>query len=140
GCIGTTHEQSPIYRAVQEMAIASASRDPRYRPIRLDELSRLDIEISVLGARARVTGPAEVTVGEHGLMIASPSGRAGLLLPQVAVDQRWDSESFLAHTCEKAALPIDFWRQPEAVIERFTAQVFDERSLKTGPFTPHTVS
>jgi AmmeMemoRadiSam system protein A len=136
GCIGSTQETQPIYRAVQEMAIAAASRDPRFPPVRFEELGQLDIEISVLGARARAGGPGDVTVGEHGLMVYSPAGQRGLLLPQVATDQGWDAETFLARTCEKAGLPADYWRRPEATIERFTAQVFGERTLQVGPFAP----
>ncbi len=138
GCIGMTHESQPIYRAVQEMAIAASSRDPRFPPIRLDEVARMDIEISVLGGRAPVAGPGDVTIGEHGLMVLSPSGQRGLLLPRVAVDHGWDAEAFLARTCEKAGLPPNFWRRPEASCERFTAQVFDERTLRTGPFAPRS--
>jgi AmmeMemoRadiSam system protein A len=136
GCIGTTHEVQPIFRAVQEMALAAATRDPRYPPVRLEELPRLDIEISVLGPRVRVTGPADISVGVHGLMIASGTGQRGLLLPQVATDHGWDAETFLARTCEKAGLPPDFWRRGEAVVDRFPAQVFDERKLGAGPFAP----
>ena len=139
GCIGTTHEVQPLFRAVQEMSIAAASRDPRYPPVRLEELPRLDVEISVLGGRSRVASPADVTIGTHGLMVASPAGQRGLLLPQVVIDQGWDAETFLAKTCEKAGLPPGFWQRPDAVVERFTAQVFDERTLKTGPFQPRSV-
>src|SRR5262249_59030452 len=99
---------------------------------------RLDLEFWVRGARSRVSGPADVTMGTHGLMVASPNGQRGLLLPQVVADQGWDAETFLARTCEKAGLPADFWRRPDAVVERFTAQVFDERTLKTGPFAPRS--
>jgi AmmeMemoRadiSam system protein A len=138
GCIGSTQETQPIFRAVQEMAIAAASRDPRFPPVRFDDLAGLDIEISVLGARARVTGAGDVTVGEHGLMVFSPAGQRGLLLPQVATDQGWDAETFLARTCEKAGLPHDFWRRDDATVERFTAQVFGERTLQVGPFAPRS--
>ena len=138
GCIGTTHEVQPLFRAVQEMAIAAASRDPRYPAVHLEELARLDIEISVLGGRARVAAPADIALGTHGLIVASPTGQRGLLLPQVVADQGWDAETFLSRTCEKAGLPADFWRRPEAVVEKFTAQVFGERDLQTGPYAPRS--
>jgi AMMECR1 domain-containing protein len=83
-------------------------------------------------------------VGVHGLMITAPRGPRrvrGLLLPKVAADQGWDVETFLSRTCEKADLAPDFWRGLLAggdggTIERFTAQVFDEKTLQTGPFAP----
>jgi AmmeMemoRadiSam system protein A len=138
GCIGTTLESTPLYRSVQEMAVAAASRDPRYPPIRLDELPRMNIEVSVLGDRAEVRAPDEIQIGVHGLMVMrrGPGGQRGLLLPKVATEQGWSAEQLFAHTCEKAGLPEDFWRREEAHIERFTAQVFDEKSLATGPFAP----
>lgn len=138
GCIGTTHESSPLFKAVQEMAIAAASRDPRYPAIRLEELPAMTIEVSVLGNRTPVAGPDEVTVGEHGLMVTNRAVAAqrGLLLPKVAVEHGWDARAFLEHTCEKAGLPTGFWTSGDALVERFTAQVFDEKTLKTGPFTP----
>ena len=138
GCIGTTHESAPLFKAVQEMAIAAASRDPRYPPIRLDELAAMTIEVSVLGNRTPIAGPDEVTVGEHGLMVTNRAVAAqrGLLLPKVAVEHGWDARTFLEHTCEKAGLPTGFWKSGDALIERFTAQVFDEKTLKTGPFAP----
>ena len=66
----------------------------------------------------------------------SPGGARGLLLPKVAVEQGWSAAELFDHTCEKAGLPLDFWKQPDSHLERFTAQVFDEKLLRTGPFTP----
>ena len=138
GCIGATQETAPIYKAVQEMAIAAATRDPRFRAVKIDDLARLAIEISVLGGRTEVRAPAEIEVGVHGLVIhnRAAAGQRGLLLPKVAVEHGWDATTFLAHTCEKAGLPQDFWRSAHALIERFTAQVFDEKTLRVGPFAP----
>jgi AmmeMemoRadiSam system protein A len=138
GCIGTTQESSPLFKAVQEMTIAAATRDPRYPPIRLEELPGMTIEVSVLGNRAPVKGPDDVTIGEHGLMVTNrlAAGERGLLLPKVAVEQGWNPVTFLEHTCLKAGLPPEFWATDEAVVERFTAQVFDEKTMKAGPFAP----
>jgi uncharacterized protein len=133
GCIGTTAEAAPIYKTVQEMAVAAASRDPRFQPVRAEELNLMTIEISVLGEKQRVTRPEDVEVGKHGLHIVK-ANRKGLLLPQVAVEHRWDAATFLDKTCEKAGLPAGDWRSEGAVVEMFLAQVFDEKSLKVGPF------
>jgi len=74
--------------------------------------------------------PAEkVEVGKHGLLICE-GPRRGLLLPQVAVEHGWDRETFLQHTCRKAGLPADAWRQG-ARIEVFTAEVFGEEDPET---------
>jgi uncharacterized protein len=137
GCIGTTHETTPLYKAVQEMAVAAASRDPRYKPVKLDELPRLTIEVSVLGPRSIMQTPADIVIGTHGVQVTSTVGsrtQRGLFLPKVAAEQRWDAETFLDRACEKAGLPADFWKGRESQVELFTAQVFDEKSLKAGPF------
>ncbi len=142
GCIGTTQETTPIYRAVQEKAIAAATGDPRFRAVKLEELPGLAFEVSVLGARSPMTSPADIVIGTHGLQVASTAGgraHRGLLLPKVAIEHGWDAETFLAHTCEKAGLPSDWWRGHEDSVELFTAQVFDERSLKSGPFAPKSL-
>lgn len=142
GCIGTVLEAQPLYKAVQEMAVAAATRDPRYRPVKLDELPKLTVEVSVLGERRVVTSPGEIQIGVHGLQVISQPPRAarGLLLPKVAVDQGWDVETFLARTCDKADLESDWWKDALAgqggVVERFTAQVFDEKTLQVGPYAP----
>jgi AmmeMemoRadiSam system protein A len=137
GCIGTTNDSTPLYKAVQEMVVAAASRDPRYRPVKLDELPRLALEVSVLGPRTTIGDPSEIEIGIHGVQVMASSGshaQRGLFLPKVAVEQRWDPETFLSRACEKAGLPPEQWRSPDAQVERFTAQVFDERELKVGPF------
>jgi AmmeMemoRadiSam system protein A len=128
GCIGTVVESSPLYKAVQEMAIAAASRDPRFDPVTVDEVATVTIEISVLGARRQVQGPHEIRVGAEGIAIHA-HGRRGLLLPQVAAEHAWDAETFLEKVCEKAGIPRDAWRHAEALVEAFEAQVFDEASI-----------
>jgi uncharacterized protein len=139
GCIGMTQETTPVFRAVQEMAVAAATRDPRFRPIKLEELATVTIEISVLGARGRITSPEDIVIGKHGLQVTSATGsrsHRGLLLPKVASEHGWDAETFLAHTCEKAGLPRAWWRDHLDAVETFEAQVFDEQTLHTGPFGP----
>jgi AmmeMemoRadiSam system protein A len=127
GCVGQVAETAPLYKAIQEMTIAAASRDPRFKPVATEELPRLTIEISVLGERRRVRSPDEVQIGRDGLSI-SAFGRRGLLLPKVAEEHGWSGEIFLAKVCEKAGLPPEAWRDPEAVVEAFSAQVFDEKA------------
>ena len=74
GCIGTTQEASPIYKAVQEMAIAAATRDPRFRPVKLEELPQLRFEIAVLGPRTPMTSVADIKIGTHGVQVTSNAG------------------------------------------------------------------
>lgn len=125
GCIGTQQEETALYKTIQEMTVAAASRDARFPPVGDAELAHIVIEISVLGERRRITGPEEITLGHSGLCIAHRD-RRGLLLPQVATEHGWDAETFLAKLCGKAGLDDDAWRHPEALVESFTAQVFNE--------------
>lgn len=126
GCIGTVEPVDPLHRTVASVAVSAALRDPRFPPLDRSELDSVDIEISVLTPRARVTDPAEIEVGRDGLVV-SLGGRAGLLLPQVAPQYGWDRTEFLEYTCRKAGLPPDAWKDPRCVIERFSAVVFSER-------------
>jgi hypothetical protein len=127
GCIGTFADATPLFRTIQEMAVAAAVRDPRFEPVAPEELGAVEIEISVLSSLQAVKSPAEVEVGRHGIHISRGRYR-GVLLPQVATEHGWDRDTFLAQTCRKAGLPPDAWTQPGTVIEVFSAQVFSERT------------
>lgn len=123
GCIGYTEPVAPLYRVVQECAVAAASEDPRFPPVSPGELPSLRIEISVLTPLFPIK-PDEVEVGRHGLMVAQGRMR-GLLLPQVPVEQGWDRVTFLDQVCVKAGLPPFAWRHG-ATLHAFTAEVFGE--------------
>jgi AmmeMemoRadiSam system protein A len=134
GCIGTQQETTPLYKTIQEMTVAAASRDSRFPPVGDAELAHITIEISVLGDRRRVSRAHEVEVGRHGLCITYREQR-GLLLPQVATEHGWDAETFLCRVCSKAGLPDDSWQHGDALVEVFTAQVFNEKSHPPPVFT-----
>lgn len=127
GCIGHVIARLPLYRCVSDVARAAAIHDTRFSPVRPEELPDLSYEISVL-TRPEPTTPDKVKVGRDGL-IMSRGGRSGLLLPQVPVEWGWTEEEFLSHTCIKADLPADCWKDPETKIESFRAVVFGEEDL-----------
>ncbi|MDE3180050.1 MAG: AmmeMemoRadiSam system protein A [Acidobacteriota bacterium] len=131
GCIGRYESANPLYKTVHECALSAALHDPRFDPVRADEVPRLQIEISALSPLADVTAD-EVVPGLHGLLV-SRAGFQGLLLPQVAVERGWDRICFLEQTCLKAGLDKDAWRRG-ARIRAFTAQVFaeNERGQENG--------
>jgi AmmeMemoRadiSam system protein A len=124
GCIGYPAADEPLNEVIARCAVSAASSDPRFPPLTLAELSVARIEISVLGPIEPVTNVDEIVVGRHGLIIGRGFSR-GLLLPQVATEQRWDRDTFLTYTCLKAGLPRDAWRKG-ANIEKFEAEVFGE--------------
>ena len=127
GCIGFPYPVKPLAQAVQEAALGAALEDHRFPPVRLEELARIEIEISVL-TQPKVLEPSQLKLGVHGLIV-SKGERSGLLLPQVAMEYGWDEEMFLAQTCVKAGLPKDAWRK-SADLYSFEAQVFSESDSK----------
>jgi len=123
GCIGRVEPGgATLAEVVAEMAEAAATSDRRFPAILPAELPGLEVEISVLGPLVPVDQTEEIVVGRDGLVIED-GPRRGLLLPQVAVEQGWDRETFLAQACRKAQLPPDAWRGGAGVF-RFEAQVF----------------
>lgn len=125
GCIGSILPVAPLCEAVSSSAINAAFRDPRFFPLRKEELPEIEIEISVMGPIEPVADVAEIEVGRDGLIVRR--GRAaGLLLPQVATEYGWDRDVFLSQTCVKAGLSRDSWKASDCRIERFSAEVFSE--------------
>lgn len=129
GCIGYPRGDRPLAEVVRNCAVSAALEDPRFYPLRPDELPRVTIEISVLGPIEPVTDVSEIEVGRDGLILSSGSSR-GLLLPQVASERGWSRETFLSQTCLKAGLSPDAWRRG-AAISRFEAEVFGEDDVST---------
>jgi MEMO1 family protein len=124
GCIGYIEPVLPLGRTVVEAAILAATQDTRFPVVTAAELPNLEFEVSVLTPIHEVADPRTVEVGRHGLVITR-GGQRGLLLPQVATENRWDRETFLAQGCLKAGLPPDAWRKG-AKVEVFEAIVFHE--------------
>jgi AmmeMemoRadiSam system protein A len=107
------------------MAIASAVDDPRFPPVRLNEVPRLRLEISVLTSTSPIT-PEEVVVGQHGLIIEKGQ-HTGLLLPQVPLEYGWDRDMFLREICRKAGLPENAWQAPDARLYGFETEEWGEK-------------
>ncbi|MGC9196903.1 MAG: AmmeMemoRadiSam system protein A [Syntrophobacteraceae bacterium] len=123
GCIGLLQPQAPLWQMVRRMAIEAAFCDPRFCAIASEELDQLDIEISVLTPLVRISKISEIEIGKHGLLI-SKGVRSGLLLPQVATEHNLDVEGFLQLTCQKAGLPPHAWKDRQAELYIFSADVF----------------
>ena len=124
GCIGNFVSDQPLYRLVQEMAVSAATRDPRFYPMKQQDLQAFELEISVLSPLERISSIDDIRVGTHGIYLVK-NGSRGVLLPQVATEYGWNRETFLRHTCLKAGLPENAW-QKECEIYIFSALVFGE--------------
>lgn len=125
GCLGRLETDRPIAENVAHLAAVVSDSDPRFPPISTEELAGLELEISALTPEQEIADINVIEVGRHGLIIER-GHRRGLLLPQVATEYGWDREAFLDHTCLKAGLPADAWRNG-ARIFIFEAQVFADK-------------
>jgi len=124
GCIGVIESQEPLGESIVRCAAGAALRDPRFSPLREEELEELEIEISLLSP-AEPIRPDQIEIGRHGLLIAYEKQR-GLLLPQVATEHRFNRTQFLEEACRKAGLPRQAWNQDDVQVLGFTCEVFSE--------------
>ena len=131
GCIGFPMPDKKLSRAIVDGAIAAATEDPRFSSVTMKELDNIVFEVTVLTPPVEidVSDPMEylskIKVGRDGLIIRH-SFSSGLLLPQVPVEYGWNVEEFLQHTCEKAGLARDTWKNESVKIEKFEGIVFKE--------------
>jgi AmmeMemoRadiSam system protein A len=125
GCIGNFQSELPLFKEVAQMAQASSAKDPRFYPLKEEDLDNFTLEISVLSPLHKVEDVEDIEVGKHGIYIEKSFYR-GVLLPQVATEHDWDRQTFLKQTCLKAGLPTDAWEADDADIYVFSAQVFGE--------------
>jgi hypothetical protein len=131
GCIGLPYPVMPLGKAIEHAATAAALEDPRFPPVRKDELEQITVEVTILTVPVPLEGepadrPKKVEIGRHGLIVRG-MGTSGLLLPQVATEYGWDATTFLDHTCMKAGLPGRCWTDPSVEILTFEGQIFTER-------------
>ena len=133
GCIGFPMPDKKLSHGIIDAAIAAATDDPRFSPVKTNELNDIVFEVTVLTppVEITVTDPMEylekIKVGRDGLIIRN-SFSSGLLLPQVPVEYGWNVEEFLQHTCEKAGLEKDTWKNEKVKIEKFEGIVYKEKS------------
>jgi len=130
GCIGYIMPLEELYKAVSKMAIESSTGDPRFPPVRSEELNEIKIEISVLTVPERIKSVDEIELGKHGVIVKK-GYHQGVFLPQVATETGWSKEEFLDRLCyDKAHLPEDAWKDKDTEIYIFSAQVFEEEKEK----------
>jgi len=129
GCIGSLEADLPLIDDVRRNAVHAALRDPRFPPLRADELERITLEVSLLSppepfpvtseadARARLRPMIDGVLLTYG-------DRRATFLPQV-----WESlpdpADFLAELKKKARLPPDFWH-PAVELCRYTVSKWAE--------------
>ncbi len=133
GCIGYPLPEKKLFNALQEAAISAATEDPRFPSVAFEELDQITFEVTVLTPPQEIEVsdpqqyPSKVKVGRDGLIVKS-GFNSGLLLPQVPKEYGWNEEEFLDHTCEKAGLPKEQWKEKDTKILKFEGIVFKEQS------------
>ncbi|MEM3781689.1 MAG: TIGR00296 family protein [Candidatus Micrarchaeaceae archaeon] len=132
GCIGFPHAIDTVRKLLPQAAIAAATEDPRFAHVSKRELEYTIIEVSVLSEPKRVLGKPEefakrIKIGEDGLIVEY-GYHSGLLLPIVAVEEKWNARQFLENVCIKAGLPEHAWLSKGISLYKFSAQVFREKS------------
>ena len=133
GCIGFPMPDKKLSHGIIDAAISAATEDPRFPSVKTNELNDIVFEVTVLTPPIEidVSDPMEylkkIKVGRDGLIIRH-SFSSGLLLPQVPVEYSWNVEEFLQHTCEKAGLARDTWKNESVKIEKFEGIIFKEET------------
>jgi uncharacterized protein (TIGR00296 family) len=130
GCIGIPLPVMSLKEAIMEGA-KSATRDPRFMPLEESEFDEIIIEVTILTKPEliKVDKPEEylskIEIGRDGLIVEQGFFK-GLLLPQVPIEQGWDVQEFIIHTCMKAGLMPGAWENENTKIFKFSGQIFTE--------------
>lgn len=133
GCIGYPLPNRELFSALEDASIAAAVEDPRFPPVKSEELDSISFEVTVLTPpeKIMVIEPNEylskIKIGEDGLIVKN-GFNSGLLLPQVPIEYNWNEQEFLEYTCEKAGLSKDYWKDPNTEIQKFRGIIFKEES------------
>ena len=124
GCIGTIEGREPLWLSVIHNAANAATHDPRFRPVRPEELTLIGVEVSALSPMKPVASYRDIVLGTHGVVLEK-RGRSAVFLPQVATETGWTLDQFLSHLAQKAGLGASDWKEG-ATFRVFTAEVIHE--------------
>ncbi len=130
GCIGSVTPRLPLAWDVAKNAIAAARHDPRFPPLRPEELNRTEVEISILTPLQEVPYSTftdlltKIRPGTDGVMVERGWQR-GLLLPQVWEDIP-DHRRFLEHVALKAGAGPDIYMDPNTKVYVFQVHSFTQ--------------
>lgn len=133
GCLGMFEPvNTPLYYNVIDRAIASATKDHRFAPVKYDELKDIKVEISILTTPEDLKFKdakdlvSKVKPLEDGVILSTPYG-SSTYLPQVW-EQLPNPDDFLSNLCKKHGAPLDYWKKkPQNIkVQIYHAIVFGE--------------
>lgn len=128
GCIGHIDSENPLYKTIQSLTVSSATKDHRFKSVNQDELSEIEIEISVLTPMKKISSIDQIEIGRHGIYIKK-GYQTGTFLPQVASETDWTVEEFLGKCArDKAHIGWDGWK--DADLYTYEALKFSESDFK----------
>jgi AmmeMemoRadiSam system protein A len=118
GCIGTISPTEDILaQEVINNAIAAATRDPRFPPVRPAELDDLELDVSVLYPPEPIDSPEQLDVKQYGVIVEG-GHRRGLLLPDIpGID---DVKTQVAYARMKAGIG----EREQVVLYRFRVEKY----------------
>ncbi|WP_372366801.1 AmmeMemoRadiSam system protein A [Candidatus Uabimicrobium sp. HlEnr_7] len=125
GCIGSIFPTCPLHEEITKQAIHAAAEDPRFPPIQDSELTQISTELTILSIPFSIKTPKEFIIGEHGIILRK-NGYSAVFLPQVALEQDWDTEETLINLSLKAGLSKNAWKESDTRFEVFIAQKISE--------------
>lgn len=131
GCIGYPEPYYSLIEGLLDVSISAAFDDPRFNPVSLQEFDNIQLEISVLTKPQLIEIQnytdyiSLIEIGRDGLIIENSYHR-GLLLPQVPIEQKWDTVTYLENLCYKAGLSSESWKDENTKLYAFQAQIFEE--------------
>ncbi len=131
GCIGSIFPEEALYQAVIRRARSAAIEDPRFPPVRGDELKQIEIEISVLTVPRplKFASPQDLLakLRPHIDGVVLRVGRSqATFLPQVW-ESLSDKREFLGELSEKAGLAASAWMDPSAEVLIYQVEAFKEK-------------
>ncbi len=131
GCIGALEAYQSLAHDVRDHAIAAALEDPRFPPVREDELNRIHIEVS------RLTPPhlldykdaadllSKLRPHIDGVILRDDYGHRATFLPQV-----WEKipepAEFLDNLCYKMGISPNAWRMKHLQVLVYQVEEFHE--------------
>jgi AmmeMemoRadiSam system protein A len=131
GCIGALDAYQSLAEDVREHAVGAALKDPRFPPVREDELNGIRIEIS------RLTPPVTLDYSDthdllsklhphvDGVILRDDPYRRATFLPQV-----WqkipDPAEFLSNLCYKMGVEPDLWCRKHLEVLTYQVEEFHE--------------
>ncbi len=114
GCIGTIGPVTPcIADEIIRNGISACSEDPRFDPVRPDELDQLETSVDVLGEAEDIDSTDELDPQRYGVIVSN-GGRRGLLLPMLDGVDTVEEQVEIA--CRKAGISP---HEPGTTLQRF---------------------